>query len=143
MVLTDSSILSVISVSISCGDEPGLATVTVIVGKSIFGKRSTPRLKNEKAPTTTSDITSMVANTGRFTQISANHCILRLLVHLPHEHTIDKFIEAARSDHFTLGNTILDLDHVVLEQADLDDPLVGDAVRNDVKLVDITLGLYR
>src|SRR5258708_36326948 len=75
MVLTASSTLSVISVSISWGDEPGLATVTVIVGKSIFGKRSTPRLKNENAPTTTSDITSIVAKTGRFTQISASHCI--------------------------------------------------------------------
>ena len=42
MVLTAPSTLSVISVSISCGDAPGLTTVTVIVGRSIFGNRSTP-----------------------------------------------------------------------------------------------------
>lgn len=75
IVFTDSSILSVISVSISCGDAPGFTTVTVIVGKSIFGKRSTPKLRNEKAPTTTSDMINIVANTGRLTHISANHCI--------------------------------------------------------------------
>jgi hypothetical protein len=38
IVLTAPSTLSVISVSISCGDAPGLTTVTVIVGRSIFGK---------------------------------------------------------------------------------------------------------
>ena len=76
MVLTASSTLSVISVSISCGEAPGFTTVIVIVGKSIFGNRSTPRLKNENAPTTTSDRINIVANTGRFTQTSANHCIL-------------------------------------------------------------------
>ena len=52
----------------------------VIVGKSIFGKRSTPRLKNENAPTTTSDMINIVANTGRLTQTSANHCIKSLVL---------------------------------------------------------------
>jgi hypothetical protein len=42
MVFTAPSTLSVISVSISCGEAPGLITVTVIVGRSILGKRSTP-----------------------------------------------------------------------------------------------------
>ncbi len=42
IVLTAPSTRSVISVSISCGDAPGFTTVTVIVGKSIFGNRSTP-----------------------------------------------------------------------------------------------------
>src|ERR1044071_5967991 len=79
IVLTASSILSVISVSISCGDDPGLVTVTVIVGKSTFGKRSTPILKNENAPITTNDITIIVAKTGRLTHISANHCINHLV----------------------------------------------------------------
>ena len=41
-VLTASSILSVISVSISSGAEPGWRVVTVIIGKSTLGKRSTP-----------------------------------------------------------------------------------------------------
>ena len=58
------------------GEAPGLTTVTVIVGKSIFGNRSTPRLKNENAPTTTSDKINIVAKTGRLTQTSASHCIL-------------------------------------------------------------------
>jgi hypothetical protein len=65
----------VISVSISRGLAPGLMTETVIVGKSIFGKRSTPSDMNEKAPTTVSDRISIVAKTGRRTQISASFCI--------------------------------------------------------------------
>jgi len=67
----------VISVSISCGDAPGFVTVTVMVGRSIFGKRSTPREKNEKMPTTVSDRINIVANTGRRTQISASFCIVQ------------------------------------------------------------------
>ena len=42
MVLTASSILSVISVSISCGDAPGSVVTTATMGKSTLGKRSTP-----------------------------------------------------------------------------------------------------
>ena len=50
IVLTASSTLSVISVSTSCGEAPGFTTVTVIVGKSIFGNRSTPeRQKRERS----------------------------------------------------------------------------------------------
>ncbi len=44
-VLTASSILSVISVSISSGAEPGWRVVTVTIGKSTLGKRSTPSFK--------------------------------------------------------------------------------------------------
>ncbi len=78
IVLTAPSILSVISVSTSCGDAPGFLTVTVIVGKSIFGNRSTPSDLNENKPTTVMLRMSMVANTGRRTQISANFCIPNL-----------------------------------------------------------------
>ena len=42
IVLTASSILSVIWVSMSSGAEPGWRVVTVMIGKSTFGKRSTP-----------------------------------------------------------------------------------------------------
>jgi len=42
IVFTAPSTLSVISVSISCGEAPGFTTVTVIVGRSILGNRSTP-----------------------------------------------------------------------------------------------------
>src|SRR5207237_10341513 len=72
-----SSTLSVISVSTSWGDAPGLMTVTVIVGRSIFGKRSTPSVENEKIPTTVSAMIIIVAKTGRRTQISASFCITK------------------------------------------------------------------
>src|ERR1043166_2454072 len=62
IVLTASSILSVTSVSST-------------VGKSIFGKRSTPRRVNENAPMTDSDRMRTVAKTGRLTHRAANHCM--------------------------------------------------------------------
>jgi len=40
MVLTDSSILSDSSVSISSGAEPGSAVITATMGRSTLGKRS-------------------------------------------------------------------------------------------------------
>ena len=43
VVFTASSILSVISVSTSSDAEPGKRVVTVMMGKSILGKRSSPR----------------------------------------------------------------------------------------------------
>ncbi len=48
MVLTAASTLSVTSVSISRGLAPGLTTVTVMVGRSIFGKRSTPSVDDRE-----------------------------------------------------------------------------------------------
>ena len=75
IVLTASSILSVISVSICSGAAPGCTVVIRTVGKSIFGKRSTPRRVNEKMPITVSDRMSTVAKTGRLTQRAASHCI--------------------------------------------------------------------
>src|ERR1051325_6690790 len=55
---------------ISSGEAPGSRRLTLTVAGSAFGKRSTPRSRKEKTPSTTSDITSIVANTGRRTQIS-------------------------------------------------------------------------
>ena len=52
MVLTDSSILSVTSVSICSGAAPGRRVVTEIVGMSTLGKRSTPRRPKANSPTT-------------------------------------------------------------------------------------------
>ena len=78
MVLTASSILSVISVSICSGAAPGCTVVTTTVGKSIFGKRSTPSWVNENAPMTVSDRMSTVAKTGRLTQSAASHCMMHL-----------------------------------------------------------------
>jgi len=74
-VLTTPSIMSVISDSISCGAAPVFDVETETVGKSIFGNRSTPSVKKLNPPTTVKNKTITVANTGRLTQISANHCI--------------------------------------------------------------------
>src|SRR5262249_27817092 len=75
IVLTASSILSVISASTCSGAAPGCTVVTVMLGKSIFGKRSTPSLVNEKMPMTLSDRMRTLAKTGRLTQSAASHCI--------------------------------------------------------------------
>ena len=75
IVLTASSILSVTSVSICSGAAPGCTVVTVMVGKSTFGNRSTPSRVNENAPITVSVRISTVAKTGRLTQSAANHCM--------------------------------------------------------------------
>jgi hypothetical protein len=80
MVLTASSILSVISVSTSCGAAPGSRVVTVMVGNSTRGKRSTVSRLYEKTPSTISVIMSIVAKTGRRTQISASFCMPFLYV---------------------------------------------------------------
>ena len=76
IVLTASSILSVISVSTSSGAAPGSRVVTTTVGKSTFGKRSTPSLVNENAPMTVSAMMRTLANTGRLTEIAASHCMM-------------------------------------------------------------------
>ena len=55
---------------ISSGEAPGSRSCTLTWAGSAFGKRSTPRSRNEKMPSTTSDITSIVAKTGRRTQSS-------------------------------------------------------------------------
>src|SRR5687768_9309365 len=75
IVLTASSILSVSSVSISSGAAPGSTVVTMTNGNSTFGKRSTPSLRYENAPMTTSARMITVAKTGRRTQISASFCM--------------------------------------------------------------------
>src|SRR5580765_2820719 len=58
------------AVVISSGAAPGRRRLTLTVAGSAFGNKSTPRSRNEKIPSTTSDITSIVANTGRRTQSS-------------------------------------------------------------------------
>ena len=55
---------------IPSGDAPGSCSRTLTVAGSAFGKRSTPRSRNEKMPSTTREVTSMVANTGRRTHSS-------------------------------------------------------------------------
>src|SRR5262245_47849104 len=77
MVLTPSSILSVISVSTSSGAAPGSRVVTTTVGKSTFGKRSSPRRPKENAPMTVSERMRTLAKTGRLTEMEASHCMMR------------------------------------------------------------------
>src|SRR5690606_7627197 len=143
MVLTASSTFSVISVSISSGDAPGLITVTVSVGKSIFGNRSTPRLMNENAPTTTSERISIVAKTGRLTQISANHCIDFLVQGsrikfqgslvtlnlepnlLDDKNSVRKLFQVARGDDVAIYHSAFYLDICVFEQPQLHDLFAG------------------
>src|SRR3954465_10602922 len=60
------------AVVISSGEAPGSRRLTLTVAGSAFGNRSTPSVRNENTPSTTSDITSIVANTGRRTQSSAS-----------------------------------------------------------------------
>ena len=74
IVLICSSSFCVSWVSISSVDAPGSSTLTLTVGRSTAGKRSTPSRKYEAAPTTTSAITIMVAKTGRLMQTSASFC---------------------------------------------------------------------
>src|ERR1051326_1511131 len=62
------------AVVISSGEAPGSRRLTLTVAGSALGKRSTPRSRKEKMPSTTSDMTSIVANTGRRTQISESIC---------------------------------------------------------------------
>ena len=71
------SIGSTTDVDISSGLAPGSDSETLTVAGSARGKRSTPRPRNENVPSTTSDITSIVADTGRRTQSSESTGVLR------------------------------------------------------------------
>ena len=66
------SIGSMTDEDISSGLAPGMDKATLTVAGSAFGNRSTPSPWNDTVPSTTSDITSIVANTGRRTQSSDN-----------------------------------------------------------------------
>src|SRR5262249_1358790 len=66
----------------SSGLAPGSRIRTLTMGGSALGKRSTPRPTNEKTPSTTRNSTSIVAKTGRRTQISANDIVFISSAHL-------------------------------------------------------------
>ncbi len=70
--LTASSMTSEICVSTSSTEAPGRLVRTMMVGRSTAGKRSTPSLKKEAAPTTTSARMIMAAKTGRAMQVAAS-----------------------------------------------------------------------
>src|ERR1700694_3718034 len=79
MLLRASSSGSTADETISSGLAPGSLIETLTVAGSAFGNRSTPRSRNEKIPSTTSDMTSIVAKTGRRTQSSDSMHVLHLL----------------------------------------------------------------
>ena len=75
IVLTASSILSVISVSMSSGAAPGWFVMMTMMGKSTFGKRSTPSCTYPAMPMTHRTRMRTDAKIGRFTQRAASHCM--------------------------------------------------------------------
>ena len=70
MVLTASSIILVTPVSISSTLVPERVVVTVTMGRSTLGKRSTPSRRYEASPSTSGAETSMTVKIGRRTQSS-------------------------------------------------------------------------
>src|SRR5262245_2053511 len=78
MPLRAFSIGMITDVTISSGLAPGSWSPTFTVAGSARGNKSTPRSRNGKMPRTTSEVTSMVAKTGRRTQISESIGLLRL-----------------------------------------------------------------
>jgi hypothetical protein len=63
--LTASSMMSETCDSTSSTEAPGSSVWTRTVGRSMTGKRSTPRRKNDEAPTTTNARMIIAAKTGR------------------------------------------------------------------------------
>src|SRR5262245_53695764 len=94
--LTASSIFCVTSDSTSCGAAPGRTVVTVTIGKSTFGKRSTPSCRRPAMPMTQTRRMRTVAKTGRLTLSFASHCI----VHLLGEKAVAEVVGGAGYDFF-------------------------------------------
>ena len=102
---------------ISSGLAPGSDSVTLTVAGSARGKRSTPRSRNEKMPSTTSDITSIVAKTGRRTQSSESMrypCLIAV-----HLHAVDQFLDVGDRDRVAGLDAAEDLDPIAQAIADL------------------------
>src|ERR1044072_581324 len=146
-VLTAPSILSVISVSISWGDAPGLTTVTVIVGRSIFGNRSTPNDRYEKSPTTVRLSMIIVANTGRRTQISASFCIVKKEVQgprsLPYCRSLTQLVKIAGRYDFIGRDAIFDFHQIAFSLSQLNLPLLHAAILDDEHAADARFGPHR
>src|SRR5574339_929029 len=92
---------------ISSGDAPGSCSRTLTVAGSALGKRSTPRSRNEKMPSTTSDVTSIVANTGRRTHSSDSIGLYsRLLNGTLHRdlHAVREIVHVGHRDNVVSGD---------------------------------------
>src|SRR5689334_9671205 len=129
MPLSAFSIGITTDVVISSGDAPGSCSRTLTVAGSAFGNRSTPRSRNEKIPRTTSDVTSIVANTGRRTQSSDSIGLL----HLPlggHLHPVGEVVHVGHRDQVTVSHPGQNLDAIAEPIAHLH-LMAGDAVALD------------
>src|SRR5688572_10098496 len=125
IVLICSSSFWMTWVSISSVEAPGSSTRTLTVGRSTEGNRSTPSLKYDAVPTTTSAMMIMVAKTGRLMLTSAS-----LRKGLP------------RDDHGLAGREVAGLQHHLLaglQTCDDLDAVVGASPRLYADLDDLAL----
>src|SRR5262245_33266301 len=129
MVLTASSTLSVTSLSTCSGAAPGKRVVTVMVGKSTVGMRSTPSWPNANAPTTTSERIRTEAKTGRRTQSSASHCMTHLF--RGDAYAVGQLRDAAGRDLLACFQTTGDLDEIADRLTDCHDALFGFVAGDD------------
>src|SRR5437899_4346760 len=117
MLLMASSSGSTTAVAISDGLAPGSETEMLTVAGSAFGKRSTPRLRKEKSPSTTSSSTSIVAITGRRTHSSESMATSAWLFRRQarpgvHLHPVSQGFHVNRDDRFVGFHAADDLDPV-------------------------------
>jgi hypothetical protein len=77
-----------ICVSTSSGLAPRWVVTTVTTGRSTSGNWSTPSFPNESTPNATHAPTSIVANTGRLTQISESVIRSHLADRQPEAHVL-------------------------------------------------------
>src|SRR4029450_2073100 len=120
MVLTASSTLSVTSLSTCSGAAPGRRVVTVTVGKSTCGSRSTPSCPKGNARTTRNERIRTDAKTGRRTQSSASHCMTHLL--RGDRDAVGQLGNVTRCDLFASLQPTGDRDEIAHLLTDRDDP---------------------
>src|SRR3954463_10979624 len=98
---------------ISSGEAPGSRRLTLTVAGSAFGKRSTPRSRKEKMPSTTSDITSIVANTGRRTHSSESMVDRLAFARFGGDaEAVGEVVDVARGDFVARADAAEDLDPI-------------------------------
>src|SRR5437773_1768795 len=143
--LIASSIGSMTDEEISSGLAPGSDSRTFTVAGSARGKRSTPRSRNEKMPSTTSDITSIVANTGRLTHSSDNIAQSPLLGLFPrlHRHAVDELVHLVGRNALAGLDAADDLDAIADALADLQLACGELVVRDDEHAVHAVAVLQR
>src|SRR2546425_10671848 len=110
------------------------------VGKSTFGKRSTPSRVNENTPMTVSERIRTVAKTGRLTQSSASHCMKhlhgdpeRVALHLlGNLRSVGELRDVLRRDALTSFQALGNFHEIADPFAGRHDPLVHVIAADDV-----------